>query len=136
MPQYRQFQPKAYRPEMRAYWYFDRWPYLKFMLREASSVFVGWFAVVMLLQLNALISGPAAYSNFQRWMATPAVFIVNILAFVFVCFHAITWFMLVPRVMTRAVLRKSTPELLSAAPNFGIWLVASVIVALFALRVI
>jgi fumarate reductase subunit C len=136
MPQYRQFQPKAYQPPMSAYWYFDRWPYLKFMLREASSVFVAWFAVVILLQLNAIISGPTAYANFQRWMATPAVFIVNIISLVFICFHAVTWFMLVPRVMARQVLQRPTPDMMSAAPNFGIWLVASVIVALFALRVI
>ena len=121
---------------MSAYWYFDRWPYLKFMLREASSLFVAWFAVVILLQLHALISGPTAYANFERWLATPVVFIVNVIAFVFICFHAVTWFMLVPRVMARQVLGKPTPDLMSAAPNFGIWLVASVIVALFALRVI
>jgi fumarate reductase subunit C len=136
MPQYRQFQLKPYRPEMGAYWYFDRWPYLKFMLREASSIFVAWFAIVILLQLNAVISGPTAYANFQRWMATPVVFIVNVIAFVFICFHAVTWFMLVPRVMARQVLQRPAPDLISAAPNFGIWLVASVIVALFALRVI
>jgi len=136
MPQYRQFQPKPYRSEMKAYWYFDRWPYLKFMLREASSIFVAWFAVVILLQLRAVIYGPTAYEDFQRWMATPAVFIINVICFVFVCFHAITWFMLVPRVMARQVLQRPTPDLMSAAPNFGIWLLASVIVALFALRVI
>jgi len=136
MPQYRQFQPKPYQPEMGTYWYFDRWPYLKFMLREASSILVAWFAVVILLQLNALISGPGAYGNFERWMATPAVFIVNVIAFVLVCFHAVTWFLLVPRVMARQVLRRATPDLISAAPNFAIWLVASLVVALFALRVI
>jgi fumarate reductase subunit C len=136
MPQYRQFQPKPYQPEMTAYWYFDRWPYLEFMLRESSSVFVGWFAVVMLLQLNAVISGPTAYANFQRWMATPAVFIVNLITFVFVCFHAITWFTLVPRVMVRQLLARPAPEMMAAAPNFGIWFAASIVVALFALRVI
>lgn len=136
MPQYRQFQYKAYQPVMSPYWYFDRWPYLKFMLREMSSIFVGWFAVVILLQLNALVSGPTAYANFQHWMATPPVFIVNILSFVFICFHAITWFMLVPRVVARQVLQRPSPDVLSAAPYFGIWLVASVVVALFALRVI
>ena len=136
MPQYRQFQPETYRPEMRAYWYFDRWPYLKFMLREASSVFVAWFAVVILLQLKALISGPSAFESFQRFMATPAVLVLNVVAFVFVCFHAITWFVLVPRVMARQVLQRPTPDLMSAAPNFGIRLLTSVIVALFALRII
>jgi fumarate reductase subunit C len=136
MPQYRQFQPQAYRPEMTPYWYFERWPYLKFLLRESSSLFVGWFAVVILLQLNAIISGQAAYANFERWMAMPVIFIVNVISFVLVCFHAITWFMLVPRVMARQVLGRPTPEMISAAPNFGIWLAASVVVALFALRVI
>jgi fumarate reductase subunit C len=136
MPQYRQFQPKALWPEITPYWYFDRWPYLKFLLRESSSIFVGWFAIVILIQLDSLISGPAAYTNFERWMATPVVFIVNVVSFVFICFHAITWFMLVPRVMARQVLGRPTPDLMSAAPNFGIWLVASVVVALFALRVI
>ena len=136
MPQYRQFQPKPYQPEMGTYWYFDRWPYLRFMLREASSIFVGWFAVVMLLQLKALIGGPAAYASFERWMATPAVFIVNVISFFLICFHAITWFMLVPRVMTRQILQRPTPELMSALPNFAVWLAASVFVALFALRVI
>jgi fumarate reductase subunit C len=136
MPQYREFQPKPYQPEMTAYWYFDRWPYLEFMLRESSSVFVGWFAVIMLLQLNALYSGPIAYARFEQWMATPAVFIVNIITFVFVCFHAITWFMLVPRVMMRQLLAKPAPEMMAAAPNFLVWLGASVVVALVALRVI
>jgi fumarate reductase subunit C len=69
-------------------------------------------------------------------MATPAVFIVNLIAFVFVCFHAVTWFMLVPRVMARQVLGRPTPEMIAAAPNFGVWLVASVVVALFVLRII
>ncbi|HKV54478.1 MAG TPA: hypothetical protein VJN94_07520 [Candidatus Binataceae bacterium] len=136
MPQYRQFQPQPLRPEMPPYWYFDRWPYLKFMLREASSAFVAWFAVVILLQLRALISGPTAYANFEQWMASPVVFVINAAAFVFICFHAITWFMLVPRVMARQVLGKATPDMMSAAPNFGIWIAASIVVALFALRVI
>jgi fumarate reductase subunit C len=121
---------------MPPYWYFDRWPYLKFILREASSVFVAWFAVVILLQLKALISGPTAYSNFERWMATPEALITNIVAFVFICFHAVTWFMLVPRVMARQVLAKPTPDMMAAAPNFGIWIAASIVVALFALRII
>jgi len=136
MPQYRQFQPKTFQPEMTPYWYFDRWPYLKFLLRESSSIFVGWFAVVMLLQLNALISGPLEYAQFEGWMATPAVFIVNLISLVFICFHAVTWFRLVPRVMARQVLGRPTPDMMSAAPNFAVWLAASVVVALFALRVI
>ena len=136
MPQYRQFQPKPYEPRMSPFWYFDRWPYLKFMLREASSVFVAYFAVITLVQIAAINGGPVAYAKFNALMAMPLMICLNILAFAFVCFHAITWFMLVPRVMMRQVLGRPTPDMMAAAPNFAIWLAASVIVAIFALRLL
>jgi len=136
MPQYPKFQLKPYRPRMSAYWYFDRWPYLKFMLRESSSAFVAYFAIVTLLQIHAISAGPTAYAHFQACMRTPLMLIVNALALVLVCLHVVTWFALVPRVMARQVLGKPTPDIMVAAPNFGIWIVASVVVALFALRII
>jgi fumarate reductase subunit C len=136
MPQYRQFQPKPYEPRMSPFWYFDRWPYLKFMLRETSSVFVAYFAVIMLVQIAAINGGPISYVRFNAFMATPLMVCLNILAFLFVCLHAVTWFMLVPRVMMRQVLGRPTPDLMAAMPNFAIWLAASVFVAIFALRLI
>jgi fumarate reductase subunit C len=136
MPQYKRFQPKPYQPRMSPFWYFDRWPYLKFMLREASSAFVAYFAIVILLQIAAINGGPITYANFNALMRTPPMLILNVLALAFVCFHAITWFMLVPRVMMRQMLGRPTEDLMAAAPNFGIWFAASIIVALFALRII
>jgi succinate dehydrogenase subunit C len=136
MPQYSRFQPKPYRQVMSPYWYFDRWHYLKFIIRETSSVFVAYFALVMLVQIWAVSSGPTAYGNFQSWMATPFFFVVNVLALLFICFHTVTWFALVPRVMARQMLGKATPDMMVAAPNYGVWFAASLIVALFALRVI
>jgi fumarate reductase subunit C len=136
MPQYSQFQPKPYRPPMSPYWYFDRWPYLKFILRESSSFFIAYFAVVILVQLAAIAAGPSAYADFQAWMRTPLILIVNLVAFVFVLLHTVTWFALVPRVMIRQMMGKAMPEMMAAAPNYGMWLAASLIVALFALRII
>jgi fumarate reductase subunit C len=136
MPQYPKFQLKPYRRRMSAYWYFDRWPYLKFMLRETSSVFVAYFAVLTLIQIHAISTGPTAYAHFQAYMRSPLMIIVNALALIFVCIHAVTWFVLVPRVMAREVLGKPTPNMLVAAPNFGIWIAASLVVALFVLRII
>lgn len=136
MPQFNQFQPKPYRPLMSPYWYFDRWPYLKFLIRETSSVFVAYFAVVMLVQICAVSSGPSAYRHFEAWMAMPLFFVLNVVALLFVCFHAVTWFALVPRVMARQMLGRPLPEMMAAAPNYGAWVAASLIVLLFALRVI
>jgi fumarate reductase subunit C len=136
MPEYNAFKPKPFRPEMSAYWYLDRWPYLKFTIRESSSIFVAWFAVVMLMQINAISKGSAAYAAFQAWMREPLVIIANFIAFFFVVFHAVTWFMLVPRVFVRHLFGNVIPDGLAAAPNYGIWLVVSAVIALFALRII
>jgi fumarate reductase subunit C len=136
MPQYSQFQPKPYRPRMSAYWYFDRWPYLRFILREASSFFVAYFAVLMLMQIAALNAGPSAYAKFEACLSTPPMLILNGFTLLFLLLHTVTWFNLVPRVMLREMRGKTMPEIAAAAPGYIAWIGASIIVALFALRII
>ncbi len=134
MPQYSTFQPKPYRPRMSAYWYLDRWPYLRFLIRETSSAFVAYFAVVMLAQIHAISNGPVAYARFQACMHQPLFLCVNALAFLFIVFHAVTWFALVPRVFVRQMMGPVIPDVVATLPNYGAWFVASAIIAAFALR--
>jgi fumarate reductase subunit C len=136
MPQYSAFKPQPYRPRMSPYWYFDRWPYLKFMVREASCLLVAWFGVVMLVQIYAIERGDGAYAHFQALMACPTVMVVNAVALVLIAFHAVTWFVLVPRVFVRHLMGPAIPDQITAAPNFGAWLVASAVVGAFLLGLI
>ena len=68
-----EYLPKSYHPRVSTYWWLGRWPYLKFILRELSSVFVAFFVVVTLLQIRALIRGPAEYAAFQQWLRSPLI---------------------------------------------------------------
>lgn len=136
MPQYSTFQPKPYRPRMSPYWYFERWPYLKFMIRELSCVFVAYFAVMMLLQIHAISNGPMAYARFAACMRGPLTLILNAVALVLIMFHAVTWFALVPRVFIRHLMGPGIPDVVAMLPNYGAWFVASAIVAAFLLRLI
>jgi len=136
MPQYSTYQPKPYKPPMSAYWYLDQWHYLRYAMRESSSFFVAYFAVITLMGIAALDTGPTAYSHFQALMRCPAIIIINALALAFILLHAVTWFLLVPRVALRQFLGKPTPDIIASAPNFMVWFGASVIVALFILRII
>lgn len=136
MPQYSQFQPKPYHPRMSAFWYFDRWPYLLFILREVSSFFVAYFAALILVQVCALSAGPDAYAGFQACMRNPLMIILNAVTLLFLLLHGVTWFLLVPRVMVREVLGKPFPDILAAAPNFFVWIGASAIIGLFILRIL
>ena len=129
-----EYLPKTYRPRMSTYWWLGRWPYLKFILRELSSVFVAWFVVLTLLQISALRRGPAAYGAFQAWLRNPFVVILNVLAFFFVLFHAVTWFNLAPKAMAVRLGGRRVPSVLIAAPNYIAWFVISAALAWLLLR--
>ena len=131
---YKEFHPRWYRERVSVYWWLGQWQYLKFILRELSSVFVAIFVVITLFQMRALLSGPGAYARFEHWLRTPAAIALNLISFFFVLFHAITWFNLAPRAMAIRVRGKRLPDLLVAAPNYALWLVVSVVVAWFILR--
>src|SRR5438034_8058645 len=68
---YTEYHPRWYRTRVSTWWWLARWPYLKFILREISSVFVAWFVVVLLLQIRALSHGPDAYARFEHWLQNP-----------------------------------------------------------------
>ena len=127
---YTEFHPKWHRPHMSTYWWLGRWPYIKFILRELSSIFVAYFVVITLLQIRALAQGPAAYQAFQAWLAnTPIIVLMNITSLFFVLFHTITWFNLTPRAMVVRIKGKKLPEALIIAPNYVAWLIVSGIIA-------
>jgi fumarate reductase subunit C len=126
--------PKLYRPRVSTYWWLWRQAYLKFILRELSSVAVAYFVVLLLLQLHALSLGPEAYVTFQQWLKTPYMIVLNGIALLFVLFHTITWFNLAPRAMVVRLRGKRVPDVLIAGSNYVAWLAVSVAVAWLVLR--
>src|SRR5688572_3810081 len=92
-----EYLPKSYQPRVSTYWWLSRWPYLKFILREVSSVFVAWTVVLTLRLIRALMRGPAEYAEFQNWLQSPLVVALNVVTLFFVVFHAVTWFNLSPK---------------------------------------
>jgi fumarate reductase subunit C len=131
---YTKYHPRWYRPRVSVYWWLGQWRYLKFILRELSSVFVALVVVMTLLQLRALRSGPEAYARLQHQLKTPAMIAVSVISLFFVLFHTVTWFNLTPRAMRVRVRGKQIPEWLVAAPNYAIWVVVSGTVALLLVR--
>ena len=131
---YTEYHPRWYRSRVSTWWWLARWPYLKFILREISSVFVAWFVVLLLLQIRALSRGPDAYASFQHWLQNPFVILLNLVTLFFVVFHAITWFNLAPSAMAVRFRGKRVPDLFIVGANFGAWAVVSLVVAWFLVR--
>ena len=132
MLRYTEYPPKGYRVRVSTYWWTGRWAYLRFILREISSIFVAWFILETLLQIHALIGGPAAYADFQNFLRHPVVIASNVISLFFVLFHAVTWFNLAPKAMAVRMGGRRLPgvelaivnssSLMSAAmsPNSGV----------------
>ena len=123
------FHPRWYRPRVSVYWWLGEWHYLKFILREISSVFVATFVIETLLLINALRHGPASYEHFLLCMRNPGVLLLNVVSLFFVVFHTITWFNLAPSAMPIRMGGKRVPGFLIAAPSYVAWIVVSAVVA-------
>ena len=134
VPMYTEYHPRWYRPRVSVYWWLGQWQYLKFILRELSSVPVALVVVMTMLQLRALARGPEAYARFEHRMQNPLVIAVSVISFFFVVFHTITWFNLTPQAMPVRLKGKLLPEWMVAAPNYAIWVVVTGAVTFLVVR--
>jgi fumarate reductase subunit C len=133
-PQYTLYHPRWYRRRVSVWWWLQNRSYTRFVLRELTSVFVAFFAVVYLWQLRALAHGPEAYGQFLALLKTPLLLALDTVAFLFVLFHAITWFNLTPKAMVVRVRGKRVPDWVVVGSNYTAWLVVSAVVAFILLR--
>lgn len=130
---YTLYHPKWYRKRVSTWWWAQQWRSFKFILRELSSLAVIYFVALLLWLIWAVGDGPASYANFLSWMETPLLLLSNLIAFLFVLYHAITWFNLAPKAMPIRVGGQRLPDWMVAAPNYVAWLVLSAVVAWFLL---
>jgi fumarate reductase subunit C len=120
---------RAYRQPVSRYWWAKRRSYLLFMLREISCVFVAWFVVYLLLLVHASSAGPDSYARFLDWNANPLVVLVNVVAFIFLLLHAVTWLNLAPRAIVPHIRGRRVPPRAVLAGHYAAWLVVSAAVA-------
>jgi fumarate reductase subunit C len=128
-PIYTEYHPRWYRPRMSTFWWVGRWPYLAFILREVSSVFVAWFVVFTLLLVGAVSQGKEAYERFLDWSRSPVVLVLNLVSLFFIVLHAITWFNLSAQAIVVRLRGQRLPGSWIAASNYAAWVVVSALVA-------
>jgi fumarate reductase subunit C len=131
---YTLYHPRWYRRRVSVWWWLQNRAYAGFVLRELTSVFVAFFAGVLLWEVRALAQGPEAYARFLARLGTPLFLALHTVAFLFVLFHAITWFNLAPTAMVMRVGGKRVPDWVIVGANYAAWLVLSGAVAVLLLR--
>jgi fumarate reductase subunit C len=133
-PHYTLYHPRWYRRRVSVWWWLQNRSYAGFVLRELTSVFVAFFAVVYLWQLRALVQGPEAYAYFLARLKTPLFLVLHGVALLFVLFHAVTWFNLAPKAIVVRLRGERVADWIIAGVNYAAWFALSGIVAWILLR--
>jgi fumarate reductase subunit C len=133
-PAYRRHHPKWHRARMPIFWWVRKFPYIWFITRELTSVFVAYAAVLLLVQVRALDAGVDAYRRFLAWASSPFATGLHVLMLLALVFHAVTWFHLAPRALVVRLAGRRLPETAVLAGQYVAWAVASALVAWVLLR--
>ena len=80
-------------------WWWRNAYYRAYMMREASSVFVAAYALVLLFGLARLAQGRAAFDGWRESLVSPWAVAFHVVALAFFFFHAWTWFAVMPKTM-------------------------------------
>jgi fumarate reductase subunit C len=126
---YTPYHPKWYRRRLSVFWWLQKASYTWFVVRELTSVFVAYVAVLLILELRALAAGPEAHARFLARLGSTPLLVLDTVALLLVLFHAVTWFNLAPTAMVVRVGATRVPDWVIAAANYAAWLVLSVAVA-------
>lgn len=121
--------PKPYVVTTPRLWWLESPGFIKFVARELTCIAVGYFALLTMCQMSALISGPEAYQALQDWLKTPLAIVLTLLSLGAVLFHTVSWFNVTPRAVVVRMGGKRLPDAAIIAPNYVAWIVISGIVA-------
>ena len=119
---------RAYRRPLSTWWWLKRRSYFVFVMRELSSLFIGWWVLFLLILIGSVVRSEAAYGDFLDFAANPAVVVLNLVALAFVVLHVVTWFALTPKAMDVRLGDRAVPSWLVVVSQYaGLAVVSAVI---------
>ena len=126
--------PGLYYPRLPATWWLRNPNYVRFMLREVSSVFIAVFLVILLVQLHRVSRGPEAYAAVLQTLRAPGWILFHVVALAFAIYHSVTWLNLTGVVQVVRFGERQVPPGFVAAAGFVAWGVVSLALLFVFLR--
>ena len=116
-------------------WWLKRKPYILFMIREITSVFVAGYCVFLISLIFKLGQGAVAYSNLIITLKSPISMALHLIVFIFVLYHTITWFNLTPKILVLYKGEERISQKLIAGIFYIGWIIVSIIIVWLVLGV-
>ncbi|MGC1951173.1 MAG: fumarate reductase subunit C [Gammaproteobacteria bacterium] len=113
-------------------WYFRQGRYMRYMGREVTCIFVGAYALFLLVAIKRLSEGRAAYEAFLEGLSSPAGILFQVVTLIFVLYHATSWFNLTPKAMPIQRGEQFLPGGVIVGAHYAGWVVVSLVVLILA----
>jgi succinate dehydrogenase subunit C len=117
--------PRVYKPELPRGWWLRRRHYFLYMVREFTAVPMAAWLIWLLYEIQRAGNGPKGYYP----PASPAFIAFSIICLGFALYHSYTFLSLAGVIMHLKVMGKPVPPRTIVGVMFGLWLVASVVIA-------
>lgn len=127
------YHPRWFRRRIPIFWWLGHFRYSWFIVRELTSLFVAYGALLLLTQVWALSRGADAYGRFLDQLASPAVVAFHVVVLAALLFHSLTWLALAPKALVVRVAGRRVPDGVIVAAHYGAWLGVSALLAWFLL---
>jgi fumarate reductase subunit C len=122
---------RPYVRPMQGWWKRDPY-FLKYMAREATSIFVYLYGLVLVWGLVALSSGEAAFNGWLAALRHPLGILFQVVSLLVFAYHTWSWFEIMPKTMPPlTVAGKRLGASAITATGVGIALLCSLALLLF-----
>jgi fumarate reductase subunit C len=95
------------------------------MSREITSIFVGAYCVLLVVALQRLAAGQAAWEGFLLALQSPLSIVFHLLALVAAAYHAATWFNATQKAMPVQIGEDFLPGNVISGAHYAVWVVLS-----------
>ena len=110
-------------------WWLKRTPYILFMIRELTSVFVAGYCIFLLVLVHKLAQGAEVYGHFINSLQSPGSIALHLTSLAFVLYHTVTWFNLTPKILVLYKGEERVPQGLVAGTFYAGWAMISIVIA-------
>lgn len=117
----------SYKPSLTGSWWRKHRFFKLYMLREATVLPLAFFICSLLAGVFSL-QDPERFAHWQAFMSNPLIIAVHALALLASLYHALTFFVLFPRVMPLRIAGKSVPAVALVA---GQWAAVVLVILVF-----